>query len=110
MHEEPTTVVIQRYLEALPGDTATDPVVLELLERAVGRLHLLCAICQKPSITATVPSDAAGTGFRRPHRTRRPSGPARRARIGRSSRNRARSSASLPAVAYRLPGSCSRHF
>jgi hypothetical protein len=42
MHEEPTTAVIQRDLEALPGDTATDPVVREL-ERAVGRLHLLCA-------------------------------------------------------------------
>jgi len=51
MHEDPTTVVIQRYLEALPGDTATDPVVRELLERAVGRLHLLCAICQEPPIT-----------------------------------------------------------
>ena len=51
MHEEPTTVVIQRYLEALPGDTATDPVVRELLERAVGRLHLLCAVCQEPPIT-----------------------------------------------------------
>jgi hypothetical protein len=67
------------------------------------------AMARRP-ITATVPSDAAGTGFRRPHRTRRPSGPARRARIGRSSRNRARSSASSPAVAYRLPGSFSRHF
>ena len=51
MHEEPTTVVIQRYLEALPGDTATDPVVRELLERAGGRLHLLCAICQEPPVT-----------------------------------------------------------
>jgi RNA polymerase sigma-70 factor (ECF subfamily) len=43
MHEEPTTVVIQRYLDALPGDTAAEPVVRELLERAVGRLRLLCA-------------------------------------------------------------------
>jgi RNA polymerase sigma-70 factor (ECF subfamily) len=43
MHEEPTTVVIQRYLEALPGDTAAEPIVRELLERAVGRLRLLCA-------------------------------------------------------------------
>jgi len=48
MHEEPTT---ERYLEALPGETATDPVVRELLEWAVGRLHLLCAICQEPPIT-----------------------------------------------------------
>jgi hypothetical protein len=43
MYEEPTTVVIQRYLDALPGDTAAEPVVRELLERAVGCLRLLCA-------------------------------------------------------------------
>ena len=43
VHGEPTTVVIQRYLDALPGDTAAEPVVRELLERAVGRLRLLCA-------------------------------------------------------------------
>jgi RNA polymerase sigma-70 factor (ECF subfamily) len=43
MHEEPTTVIIQRYLDALPGDAAAEPVVRELLERAVGRLRLLCA-------------------------------------------------------------------
>jgi RNA polymerase sigma-70 factor (ECF subfamily) len=43
MHEEPTTVVIQRYLDVLPGDTAADPIIRGLLERAVGRLRLLCA-------------------------------------------------------------------
>ena len=43
MDEEPTTAVIQRYLDALPGDAAAEPVVRELLERAVGRLRLLCA-------------------------------------------------------------------
>jgi RNA polymerase sigma-70 factor (ECF subfamily) len=43
MHEEPTTVIIQRYLDALPGDTTAEPIVRELLERAVGRLRLLCA-------------------------------------------------------------------
>jgi RNA polymerase sigma-70 factor (ECF subfamily) len=43
MHEEPTTVIIQRYLDALPGDNAAAPAVRELLERAVGRLRLLCA-------------------------------------------------------------------
>jgi RNA polymerase sigma-70 factor (ECF subfamily) len=43
MHEEPTTAVIQRYLDALPGDTAAEPVVRELLERAAGRLRQLCA-------------------------------------------------------------------
>jgi len=43
MHDEPTTAVIQRYLDALPGDPAADPIVGELLERAAGRLRLLCA-------------------------------------------------------------------
>jgi RNA polymerase sigma-70 factor (ECF subfamily) len=43
MHEEPTTVIIQRYLDALPGDTAAEPMIRELLERAAGRLRLLSA-------------------------------------------------------------------
>jgi RNA polymerase sigma-70 factor (ECF subfamily) len=43
MHEEPTTIVIQRYLDALPGDKTAEPIIHELLERAVGRLRLLCA-------------------------------------------------------------------
>jgi RNA polymerase sigma-70 factor (ECF subfamily) len=43
MHEEPTTVVIQRYLDALPGETVAEPIIRELLERAVGRLRLLCS-------------------------------------------------------------------
>jgi RNA polymerase sigma-70 factor (ECF subfamily) len=43
MHEEPTTVIIQRYLDAMPGDPAAEPIIRELLERAAGRLRLLCA-------------------------------------------------------------------
>jgi RNA polymerase sigma-70 factor (ECF subfamily) len=43
MQEEPTTGVIQRYLDALPDDPAAEPVVRELLDRAAGRLRLLCA-------------------------------------------------------------------
>jgi RNA polymerase sigma factor (sigma-70 family) len=43
MDEGPTTAVIQRYLDALPGDPAAEPAVRELLERAAGRLRLLCA-------------------------------------------------------------------
>ena len=43
MAEEPTTAVIQRYLDALPGDGDAEPAVRALLERAVGRLRLLCA-------------------------------------------------------------------
>jgi RNA polymerase sigma-70 factor (ECF subfamily) len=42
MPDEPTTVIIQRYLDALPGDSATEPIIRELLERAAGRLRLLC--------------------------------------------------------------------
>jgi RNA polymerase sigma-70 factor (ECF subfamily) len=41
-----TTVAIQGYLDRLarqPTDSAADPVVRALLERAVNRLHLLCA-------------------------------------------------------------------
>jgi RNA polymerase sigma-70 factor (ECF subfamily) len=41
--EEPTTAAIQRYLNALPGDQDSEPVIRDLLERAVGRLQLLCA-------------------------------------------------------------------
>src|SRR5262245_63953877 len=43
MPEEPTTAAIQRYLDALPGHTPAEPVIRELLERAIGRLRLLCA-------------------------------------------------------------------
>ena len=43
MDEKPTTAIIQRYLDALPADTAAEPAVRELLDRAVGRLRLLCA-------------------------------------------------------------------
>ena len=43
MHDEATTAVIQRYLDALPGDPAAEPILRELLERAAGRLRLLCA-------------------------------------------------------------------
>ena len=38
MDEAPTTVIIQRHLDALPGDTAAEPIVRELLEQAAGRL------------------------------------------------------------------------
>jgi RNA polymerase sigma factor (sigma-70 family) len=41
--EEPTTVVVQRYLDALAGDAPAEPIVRELLERAAYRLERLCA-------------------------------------------------------------------
>ena len=43
MNEEPTTAVIQRCLDALQEGTAAEPLIRDLLERAVGRLRLLCA-------------------------------------------------------------------
>src|SRR4051794_24375685 len=43
MPDEPTTAIIQHYLDALPGDATAEPVIRELLERAAERLHLLCA-------------------------------------------------------------------
>ena len=43
MDEERTTAAVQRYLDALAGDAPAEPVVRALLDRAVRRLHLLCA-------------------------------------------------------------------
>jgi RNA polymerase sigma-70 factor (ECF subfamily) len=51
MNEEPTTVVIQRYLDARPGDAAVEPIVRELLEQAAGCLRLLCATFLNKSYT-----------------------------------------------------------
>jgi RNA polymerase sigma-70 factor (ECF subfamily) len=42
MGEEQTTVAVQRYLDALAGGTPPEPVIQELLDRAVRRLQLLC--------------------------------------------------------------------
>jgi RNA polymerase sigma factor (sigma-70 family) len=43
MEEEHTTTVVQRYLDQMAGDTPVEPVVRALLDRAVRRLHQLCA-------------------------------------------------------------------
>ena len=42
MAEEPTTAAVQRYLDALGGDSPAEPVVRALLDRAVRRLRQLC--------------------------------------------------------------------
>jgi len=43
MSDEHTTAVVQRYLDELAQDSPAEPVVRALLDRAVRRLHLLCA-------------------------------------------------------------------
>lgn len=43
MVEEPTTAAVQRYLDKLAGEAPAEPVVRALLDRAVRRLHHLCA-------------------------------------------------------------------
>jgi RNA polymerase sigma-70 factor (ECF subfamily) len=43
MSEEHTTAVVQRYLDELAGDSPAEPIVRALLDRAIRRLHLLCA-------------------------------------------------------------------
>jgi RNA polymerase sigma factor (sigma-70 family) len=41
MDDQGTTVVVQRYLDELAGDSPAEPVVRALLDRAVRRLHQL---------------------------------------------------------------------
>jgi len=43
MDEEQTTAAVQRYLDELAGDSPAEPAVRALLDRAVRRLHQLCA-------------------------------------------------------------------
>jgi RNA polymerase sigma-70 factor (ECF subfamily) len=43
MSEQDTTVVVQRYLNQLTGDSPAEPIVRALLDQSVRRLHLLCA-------------------------------------------------------------------
>src|SRR4029077_15445812 len=42
MVENHTTAVVQRYLDALAEETPADPLIHALLDRAVGRLEMLC--------------------------------------------------------------------
>jgi RNA polymerase sigma factor (sigma-70 family) len=42
MTTEPTTAIVQRYLEALAGDQPAEPIVRALLDHSVRRLQLLC--------------------------------------------------------------------
>src|SRR4029077_8691910 len=49
MSDDRTTAAIQRYLDALQGDAAAEPLIRELLDKAVQRLRLLCATLLKRS-------------------------------------------------------------
>src|SRR6516165_5772513 len=43
MPDDNTTAVVQRYLDALAGPAPAEPIIRDLLARAVCRLHHLCA-------------------------------------------------------------------
>src|SRR5262245_31246310 len=43
MDVESTTLAVQHYLDKLADDMPAEPVVRDLLGRAAGRLHQLCA-------------------------------------------------------------------
>ena len=43
MNEERTTAVLQRFLDEMQGDAASEPLIRDLLARAVDRLRQLCA-------------------------------------------------------------------
>jgi RNA polymerase sigma-70 factor (ECF subfamily) len=43
MSDDHTTAVVQRYLDELEENSSAEPLVRALLDRAVRRLHLLCA-------------------------------------------------------------------
>jgi RNA polymerase sigma factor (sigma-70 family) len=43
MSEEQTTAIVQRYLNDLAQNSSAEPIVRALMDRAVRRLHLLCA-------------------------------------------------------------------
>jgi RNA polymerase sigma-70 factor (ECF subfamily) len=41
--KEVTTAAVQRYVNALAGDAPAEPIVRELLDRAVSRLERKCS-------------------------------------------------------------------
>ncbi len=63
MREESTTVVVQRHLDALAGDAPAEPIIRELLARAVHRLERQCAQHAAPKLPAFGrASDESGDG------------------------------------------------
>jgi hypothetical protein len=63
MTEENTTAAVQRYLDELAGDAPTEPVVRALLDRAVRRLHQLCAMLLSQSYLLLPGAHAIGHTF-----------------------------------------------
>ena len=43
MSAEPTTAVVQRYLDALAGDAPAEPIIRALVDQSVRRLQLVSA-------------------------------------------------------------------
>jgi RNA polymerase sigma factor (sigma-70 family) len=43
MPDENTSVAVQRYLDALAGDSSAEPIIRALLDRSVRQLHHFCA-------------------------------------------------------------------
>ncbi len=43
MSPEPTTAVLQRYLDVLAGDAPAEPIIRALVDQSVRRLRLVCA-------------------------------------------------------------------
>ena len=79
MADENTTAVVQRYLDALAGDAPAEPVVRALLDRAVRRLHQLCAALLYRELPAADAAAAQPAGRRAARRRGRAAaqGPAR---------------------------------
>ena len=42
MDEDHTTAIVQRYLDELGSDTSAEPIIRALLDKATGRLQMLC--------------------------------------------------------------------
>ena len=69
MSEDQTTAAVQRYINALDGDAPADPIIRACLDRAAGRLEMLCAGMLYSSYPPPHPA-AAESGPRRAARGR----------------------------------------
>jgi hypothetical protein len=64
MNENHTTAIVQRYLDALAEETPTS-IIRALLDRAVGRLGILCGSMLSGVLHPLLKATASGT-FSRP--------------------------------------------